>query len=607
MEDISSCVRKSDMLNKLQNLPVSYDDAFRKTFERILRQDEPTRNLAMEALSWVLYGQRPLKVQELRYALELNVEQHTFDENNLVSWETVKRACCGFLSTGQEDSALPCVRLYHYALQDYLSVEMSSMQLRFLTLMLAKLMRVIHRDDLSGLKDFDNWASMSSKGILVDYASQFWDIYADQLPKESQIEAVIAAIEPRSLVDANLYAVKSLPRTTPAHPTRALVPNRPTQQWLLSVSRRIDCQQTNEQSQMQKMEREAKQKLREQSFVFAASIGLTGLALHLLPEVSNVNVKSKSNHTALNYAVYYGDEELVESLLTKKAEANGSPCFGDWTNIKLAVMQCDFHIATLLLKAGAEIERRPLDFKNLKAVHGDAEEEGSRGVLVHRNLSPSIDYRSWIPEYNIVLPCGKWTALHFACHIGSLYLTEQLLLHGADPNVRGEHDVTPLHCSCTNHETSEALLRHGADPSVIDAQGRTPSDWSWSREGFKHLLIGFGEHEALRGSNPPTIDDLEKDLEKDLTEIRSNSVHESSHSALPLRDALNPFSMMEDMTNPSSSNPEEIDSDDGCSLHAPPSDTAPDNHFSSKSSPTRDTSRSLLSVKTVEGIQVFNN
>ena len=61
---------------------------------------------------------------------------------------------------------------------------------------------------------------------------------------------------------------------------------------------------------------------------------------------------------------------------------------------------------------------------------------------------------------------------------------------GADPNARGEYEMTPLHnaAMCGNAETVKALLNAGADPNARSEDDETPLHWAGSAEVVGALL-----------------------------------------------------------------------------------------------------------------------
>jgi len=68
------------------------------------------------------------------------------------------------------------------------------------------------------------------------------------------------------------------------------------------------------------------------------------------------------------------------------------------------------------------------------------------------------------------------TPLHWACHTGSELSLNFLISYGADVNSRDAVGITPLHLSAISEKIRiiKKLLQNGADKHIVDNKGRTP-------------------------------------------------------------------------------------------------------------------------------------
>ncbi len=91
---------------------------------------------------------------------------------------------------------------------------------------------------------------------------------------------------------------------------------------------------------------------------------------------------------------------------------------------------------------------------------------------------------------DITLPETKGnTALHYACAIGSLGITQWLLEHGANPNAVTDKGATPLMCVGNDNRAAitQALLNHGARQAQPSYQS-TPSYGGGNRASLDPLI-----------------------------------------------------------------------------------------------------------------------
>jgi len=117
MGEISLAKRKK-VLQKVATTGVDLDCVYAQTLQRIRDQNGSRSKLGMEVLMWVSHAERPLRIDELRHALAVEIGATDFDLENVPPQDTVLGSCFGLAVVDKETST---VRLIHYTLQEYLS------------------------------------------------------------------------------------------------------------------------------------------------------------------------------------------------------------------------------------------------------------------------------------------------------------------------------------------------------------------------------------------------------------------------------------------------------------------------------------------------------
>ena len=92
-------------------------DVYGTTLSRIKGQSGRKARLGMAALMWISHSERPLKSDELRHALAVEIESPNFDTDNIPSIGTLLACCQGLITIDKEGST---VRLVHFTLQEHL-------------------------------------------------------------------------------------------------------------------------------------------------------------------------------------------------------------------------------------------------------------------------------------------------------------------------------------------------------------------------------------------------------------------------------------------------------------------------------------------------------
>jgi len=92
-------------------------DVYGATLDRIKGQGGERARLGMAALMWISHAERPLKADELRHALAVEIGSPDLNTDNLPSIGTLLACCQGLVVVEKETST---VRLIHFTLQEYL-------------------------------------------------------------------------------------------------------------------------------------------------------------------------------------------------------------------------------------------------------------------------------------------------------------------------------------------------------------------------------------------------------------------------------------------------------------------------------------------------------
>lgn len=158
----------------------------------------------------------------------------------------------------------------------------------------------------------------------------------------------------------------------------------------------------------------------------------------------------------LHIAATTGNLDMVELLLTKGADIHGLT--SDFEPPVLTAARCGHKdVFTCLLSNGATLQATDANGNTMLFTCILAYEPNAADMLLEAGMDP-----------NGQTPDGSAYALHaamvYAIPSGKYEMVECLLRHGADPNVRDQHGMTPLKmASMTNHEfLADLLKKYGA-------------------------------------------------------------------------------------------------------------------------------------------------
>ncbi len=159
------------------------------------------------------------------------------------------------------------------------------------------------------------------------------------------------------------------------------------------------------------------------SLHLAAMIGNPDMADLLIRHGADMTAHAANGETPLLTAARYGHKETVDVLVSQGADLQATNAQGN-SLLFMCIFSNDTKAATLLLDAG---------------MNPNVQDKDRRAYALH-------------------------AAMIYAIHSGNYDMVDCLLSHGADPNVRDQHNMTPLKMAKIDkqEELIELLASYGA-------------------------------------------------------------------------------------------------------------------------------------------------
>jgi ankyrin repeat protein len=264
----------------------------------------------------------------------------------------------------------------------------------------------------------------------------------------------------------------------------------------------------------------------------------------LLKAGAKANVINRYGASPLGEAVKLGDVELVRMLLEAGAHPD-SPNQDNQTALMLASAVGSLPIAKLLIDRGAQVNAVE-DFRGQTALMWAAAGNHPDIVdllLAHRaDVKPRAKHDDWPRQMTSepraqYRPTGGLTALLYATRSGCYRCAVAIVKAGADVNQPNPDGITPLINAIDNRgfDIAMFLLDQGANPSTWDMNGRTPLYVAVDMNSLRTSgagsgnFAGFGERVSARPASKATAMDVVNrllgmgvDPNHELTRMRPN-------------------------------------------------------------------------------------
>ena len=280
------------------------------------------------------------------------------------------------------------------------------------------------------------------------------------------------------------------------------------------------------------------------------------LAAITSPDI-DVNAPDPDGSTALLWATYKIDHELVRVLLKAGARANVTTHFGA-SPLGEAVKVGDVGLVSALLDAGADPNSPNQDNQTalMWAAAGNHPEAVEVLVAHGADVKVRAKYEDWARQMTSepraqFRHTGGLTALLYAARSGCYGCAVAIVKAGADVNQPNPDGITPLINALDNrsYDIAMFLLDKGANPGAWDMTGRTPLYVAVDMNSFKGPApFSFGTPADPHPPSKATAMDVVNrllgmgvDADHELTRMRPNGLGRGRFSDYMLRGGTAPL------------------------------------------------------------------
>lgn len=504
---VSESRRDSAIRAALESLPEGLENTYERIAEQIEAKPEYLRSLAVRCLQWVFYAQRPLFVEELRFALATFGPDENAVDIELDDFEVIFGACAHLIvfEPVYDITELSIVRPAHYSVQEYFMTHRLASSPTITSRLLDE--KKVHADlaaiCLTHLKQpmmRSGECEMTERSLyltqdpFLQYAAGYFDIHTtlgvDMLEHpisdflDSDPVLLRSVLCTRAMLDVPW--LQCYVRSDPYGVAFAWVEykNAATRSnWGAAVMVEVTYLGTLPEIQEQYGSREGA----SHALNYACRVKNHLRLVELLDSGIDPNPPDPWGGSILHVAVRVQHEMVIETLIERGADVNARDYRGT-TVLQFAAMLASPKIVQQLLDKGADVHAQGGPWGNaLNAAASRADLPGVSTVVSTEMTELLIKNGADVNAR--AGPCG--TALVSAAAGGKTGAVELLLEAGAEVHVEDASILpsrvpsddsvlqnealdapgpvldSPLYLACLNGHvhTVEALLNHGADPN----------------------------------------------------------------------------------------------------------------------------------------------
>ncbi|MCJ1402435.1 hypothetical protein MMC11_005655 [Xylographa trunciseda] len=416
----------------LEHLPKEIGSTYDEAMARIRAQNNDDKELGEKVLLWISFALRPLSIIELQHALAIDDTSTKTDLDALPDEQIVVSVCAGLIMV---DSESGIVRLIHHTTQEYFNRTRGSHFANARNIVLAACIKYLYFEEFGTgfCTDLGSFRSRLNENALLDYVARFWGYHAwvaENSPTEDELLYFLQdSVRVSCFGQVMFQNYGNFGRSA----------NTTGMHLAAYFGSSVLVMKLWEKG----MSAESLDFMGQTPLIMAVKQGHFAVVELLVCRAEvQINAADEESRTALHWAAFTGQEEIVNFLLDHDADVTAR-MYRQQTPLHRAAEEGHFGAVKLLIAAGSEVN---------------------------------------------ALTDTKTTPLYRAARRGHVEVIEMLLAAGADVNIPTWNGYTALRSAAGYNQLGSVKILLTANPAldVRDEYGLTALDEA-KESGFKDI------------------------------------------------------------------------------------------------------------------------
>lgn len=356
MNAVCGATTLKKIYNVLDHMPSTLEEAYRDTYDRILRLGQDRKALALAALCWVCNAKRPLDMVELQQAIASMEEIPEYTPESLEPATAILTSCLGLLVHSKSNHS---VGLVHTSARGFVSKQLS-LELQYSPLAVGRAcIRYLSVPTMAKgrCQSLDELKTRIADMPFLDYAARYYGYHVLAVEDDLLID-LVDLLQDEELRESN-WQMLHMVVDTESQSAHELLAGGPSQPTILHVAcywgfgsllKRLLTTPFGHLL-LSKTDSHAWTALH-----WASSNGHSQLVANLIEAGADINAVDKALWTPLFWAVVRGHISVVRLLLDRGSTPFDSDSTG-FTAVHWAVLAGDSDMTSLLLESGKILDR----------------------------------------------------------------------------------------------------------------------------------------------------------------------------------------------------------------------------------------------------------